>query len=170
MKELLRDRGLVLGRFDSRYTGVDPDDNAGEYPSEDPSGYGVDGAFVATMNDYLARDLDVKMDRDYTIVNRMANRKWKRAGGSSSMFGGFLNVLPYLSQGMTTNKDLRVFVASGQFDLATAFFASEYMVSHGGLVQDRVTMKHYGAGHMMYVHQPSFEQLAKDLRAFVESK
>ena len=169
MKELLRDRGVVVGRFDSRYIGTEPSDNAGEHPSDDPSGYGIDGAFVATMNDYLTRDLEVVMDRDYTILNRQANQQWKRPDGYRSIFGGFVNVLPELARGMTTNKDLRVFVATGYFDLATTFFAAEYMVNHSGMDPQRVTMKQYEAGHMMYVHRPSYEQLAADLRAFVEA-
>ena len=168
MRELLRDRGLVVGRLDSRYTGTEPD-NVGEYPSNDPSGYGVGSAFVATMNQYLLRELKVEMEREYTILNLEANGKWKRPGGRGSIFSGFLNVIPHLARGMASNKDLRVFVANGYYDLTTTFFASEYMFNHSGIDAERVTMKHYEAGHMMYVHEPSFEQLAGDLREFVEA-
>ncbi|MGQ3062763.1 MAG: peptidase S10, partial [Sphingopyxis sp.] len=38
-KELLRDRGLTVGRLDSRHTGKD-DDSAGEGPDNDPRFYG----------------------------------------------------------------------------------------------------------------------------------
>src|SRR5204863_151313 len=48
-KELLRDRGLTIGRLDTRYTGKDYD-NAGEEPDNDPSFYGIDGAYTAAMN------------------------------------------------------------------------------------------------------------------------
>ncbi|MGH6977731.1 MAG: S10 family peptidase, partial [Brevundimonas sp.] len=48
-KELLRDRGLTIGRLDTRYTGVDYD-NAGDRPDNDPSFYGIDGAYTAAMN------------------------------------------------------------------------------------------------------------------------
>lgn len=168
-RELLRDRGQVIGRFDSRYIGTEPGDDAGEYPSGDPSGSGVDGAFVATMNDYLERDLAVKMDRDYVVISGEAGGKWKPPGRRGRAFGGFLNVLPYLARGMVDNKDLRVFVASGYYDLATAYFASQHMVHHSGMDPARVTMKTYEAGHMAYVHQASFERLAKDLKEFVEA-
>jgi carboxypeptidase C (cathepsin A) len=46
-RELLRDRGLVVGRLDTRYTGTEPD-AAGEVPSGDPMSAGISGAFVAT--------------------------------------------------------------------------------------------------------------------------
>ena len=103
------------------------------------------------------------------IMNYEANTKWKAPGSHASIFSGFLNVLPHFAQGMASNKHLRVFVASGYFDLTTSFFASEYMVSHSDMDPERVTIKHYVAGHMMYVHRPSFEKLAKDLREFIET-
>ena len=34
-------------------------------------------------------------------------------------------------------------------------------------VRGRFTVSYYEAGHMMYVHEPSLERLAKDLRDFV---
>ena len=36
-KELLRDEGRTVGRYDSRYKGIDADD-VGETPEYDPSG------------------------------------------------------------------------------------------------------------------------------------
>ena len=48
-KELLRDRGLTVGRLDSRYTGRDYD-NAGERPDNDPSFYGIDAGYTAAIN------------------------------------------------------------------------------------------------------------------------
>jgi carboxypeptidase C (cathepsin A) len=48
-KELLRDRGLTVGRLDSRYTGKDYD-SAGEYPDNDPSFYGIDAGYTAAAN------------------------------------------------------------------------------------------------------------------------
>jgi carboxypeptidase C (cathepsin A) len=34
-------------------------------------------------------------------------------------------------------------------------------------VRKNVRMEYYDAGHMMYVHKPSLERLAADLREFV---
>jgi carboxypeptidase C (cathepsin A) len=34
---------------------------------------------------------------------------------------------------------------------------------------DRITLRNYPAGHMMYVHEPSFEALAKDLADFIRA-
>ena len=32
-----------------------------------------------------------------------------------------------------------------------------------------ITMHYFEAGHMMYLHQPSFDKLLADVRAFIES-
>ena len=61
-------------------------------------------------------------------------------------------------------------IANGYYDLATPHFATEYTVSHMGLdpeVRPNVRLTYYEAGHMMYVHKPSLEKLASDLREFV---
>jgi len=70
---------------------------------------------------------------------------------------------------MTKNPNLRVFVANGYYDLATPFFATEYTFHHLGLdssLTDHVSMKHYDAGHFMYIHRPSLIQLKQDLTNF----
>ena len=55
-KELLRDQRLTVGRFDSRYTGVDPN-ASGDSPDFDASDVAISGAFIGTMQSYLAHDL-----------------------------------------------------------------------------------------------------------------
>ena len=53
-KELLRDRGLTIGRLDARYTGRDYD-NAGEAPDNDPSFFGIDAGYTAAVNQHGPR-------------------------------------------------------------------------------------------------------------------
>jgi len=51
---------------------------------------------------------------------------------------------------MTKNRDLRVFVASGYYDLATPYSPTEYTLSNLGPIRrdDHVTVAYYEAGHM----------------------
>ena len=166
LKELLRDEGKVLGRYDSRYAGRGLDDVA-EFPSYDPSGSGVDGAFTSAINDYLGRVLGVDFEREYEILSLGANASWQRPASHRRFFSGYVNVTPLLAEGAAQNEDLRFFVASGYYALPTTFFATEYMISHSDIDRDRVTLRNYPAGHMTYVHEPSYQALAEDLRAFV---
>ena len=63
--------------------------------------------------------------------------------------------------------DLKVWMANGRYDLATAFFGVENTIASNGIDGSRVTMTYYDAGHMMYLHEPSLAQLAADFRRFL---
>jgi len=164
-KELLRDQGLTVGRLDSRFTGKDFD-NAGEYPDNDPSFYGIDGAYTAAINDYLRKDLNVNIDREYNIIGLDGQWNWDISHGRRNPY---LNVAPYIGKAMRENKHLKVFNAAGYYDFATPFMGAEYSLNRNGVDTKRVTEKYYKAGHMMYIHHPSFEQLVTDLRTFIQS-
>lgn len=162
-KELLRDRGLTVGRLDSRYTGRDAD-NAGEFPDNDPSFYGIDAGYTAGVNDYLRRDLRVTFERDYEPLSFQVNRAWNaRIEGNDYTYG----VAHYVARATRENTNFRVFNAAGYYDFATPFFEAENAFARAGLVPGRIGFHYYEAGHMMYVHQPSIEKLMKDVRDFI---
>jgi len=67
---------------------------------------------------------------------------------------------------------MKVFIASGYYDLATPYFATEYIFSQMNLpkkLQKNISIAYYEAGHMMYLHMPSFKKLANDLDKFLDS-
>lgn len=83
--------------------------------------------------------------------------------------GGYLSTAGNLRTAMTANPRLKVFFASGRYDLVTTLLASRYIISHLGLapaLRDNVTFHEYEAGHMMYMHEPSLTRLKADLAAF----
>src|SRR5205823_7804848 len=85
----------------------------------------------------------------------------------------YLNVGPPLRSAMTKNRDLRLFVASGYYDLATPYFATDYMLAHLGLdasLRPNITTAYYEAGHMMYIHRASHEKLRRDVAAFLRGE
>jgi carboxypeptidase C (cathepsin A) len=168
-RELLRDRGLVVGRLDTRYTGTEADE-VGEVPSGDPFGSGISGAYVAGFRHYLQSELEViDLGRPYEVMSGEASSEWNRPDNLDSAFSGYLDVAPALARGMADNPGLRLFVGSGYFDIATSFFAAEHNIARSTIPLDRVTLRNYSAGHMMYVHEPSFEALAKDLADFIRA-
>lgn len=168
-RELLRDRGLVIGRLDTRYTGTEAD-AVGEVPSGDPFGSGVSGAYVAGFRHYLQNELGViDMERPYEVMNGEAGGEWKRPENLDSSFSGYLDVAPILARGMANNPDFRLFVGNGYYDIATSFFAAEHNLARSTMPLDRITLRNYPAGHMMYVHEPSFEALAEDLANFIRA-
>jgi carboxypeptidase C (cathepsin A) len=167
MRELLRDRGRTVGRYDSRYLGKDATD-AGERPEYDPSYAAVQGTFTEGFNSYARGELKFESDLPYEILTGKV-QPWNYGTANNR----YLNVAPALRSAMTENPALRVFVANGYYDLATPFAATQYTVNHLGsdrALLDRVTMAYYEAGHMMYVHHPSLVKLKKDAAAFYTAK
>ena len=158
-KELLRDRHLVVGRIDSRYTGTDRN-NAGSSFEDDPSGYQLSGAFGSAINDYFQRELGFKCERPYKTSSPL----WK-TWSYKEYENSFLQQQDIIRDDMAKNKDLKVWVICGYYDLATPFFAAEWVYDHIFLepeYQKNLSFTYYESGHMIYLHQPSLARFRKD--------
>ncbi len=134
-KELLRDRRLMVGRLDSRFTGIDAD-AAGEEQEFDPSDTAVQGAFTAMINDYFRHELEWETDLEY--VPYAFGRPWDYGEFQNR----YLNLTDSLRHAMARNPFLRVFVANGYYDVATPFAATEWTFDHLGFeptYRERVT-------------------------------
>ncbi len=168
-KELLRDRGLTIGRLDTRYTGKDYD-NAGEEPDNDPSFYGIDGAYTAAMNQWAREGLKYSPDITYSAIGGVRDWDWTIGGGPRGG-SGYLNVAPYIGKALRENSGLRVFVGQGYYDFATPFFGAEYSLNRTGIPNDgRIQWHYYHAGHMMYVRDEDLRRLSADIRAFIRAR
>ncbi len=162
-KELRRDEGITVGRLDSRYVAADRDD-AGESYEFDPSYAAIQSIYTESLNDYVRRDLRFESDLSYEILTSVW--PWSYAGVGDNRY---TNVADDLRETMQRVPSMRVFVASGYYDLATPYFATDYTFDHLMLredLRDNVEIEYYESGHMMYVHQPSLDKLSADLRAF----
>jgi len=166
IKELLRDEGESVGLLDGRYVQDELDDVA-EFPDGDPFTAKTAPAYVSAFQNYLRNDLKVDWVKRYKGGNGEANQSWKRPPGESSAFSGYVDVTGQLAQGTKDNEGLRVFAAAGYHDLTTSYFATTYMLEHSGIDADRLTIKDYEGGHMMYLNPPSLEALSNDIVAFI---
>jgi carboxypeptidase C (cathepsin A) len=169
--ELLRSRGLTIGRIDARFTGYTRD-LLSENAQGDPEGPAVGGAYTAMINAYNHDELKFGMDKDYHNQGG-GNWNWVRGGGrgGGGGFPGAPNVSGDLTQAMITNPKLLVEVENGYFDFATPFFATEFTMEHLGLpadLQSHVALKYYGAGHMMYLRDADRSTLHNNIAAFVD--
>jgi carboxypeptidase C (cathepsin A) len=160
-KELLRSRGLTVGRLDSRYTGTDRD-SAGETFEFDPAMAHWGGPFTGVVNKYFKTELKINTDLTYNISGPV--RPWKGHGE--------VNTGEMLRQAMTTNPYLKVFVLEGYYDAACDYFTAQYTLSHldlTGKLKDRISFGFYESGHMMYLHLPSLIKAKQDLANFIRS-
>ncbi len=170
-QELLRQKGVTIGRLDSRFVGPTFDPLAKE-TENDPQSNSIAGAYTAAFLDWYHEGLKFGDGRNY-VVMADAWRTWdfKHAiPGLPFPSPTLTNTNIDLARAMAFNPSLRVLVLNGQFDLATPFFASEYMMAHVSPqkdVQARIEMKYYAAGHMMYVNEGSLKAMKADMADFV---
>lgn len=164
-KELLRSKSRTVGRFDSRYIGIDRDDAGAGY-EYDASGAAIFGPFTATFNDYVRRELGFEEDRVYEILTgNVQPWSYKRFEGR------YVDATETLRKAMTANPYLKVFLACGYYDLATPHFAMMNTTDHLLLepaLKNNIDYRFYEGGHMMYIYQPSMVKLREDLVKFYE--
>lgn len=168
-KELLRDRGLAIGRLDGRFMGDEIDQLSDGPHLGDPASYQISSAYTAGLNHYLANTLQVKMDRPYLTSNEDIGQKWKWRTVPEGQYWEPMpvNVTRQLSETMKRNPEMKVMVASGYYDLICPFFDAEYTFSRNGIDPSKIIMTYYEAGHMMYTHEPDFIKLTNDIRSFI---
>lgn len=162
-KELLRDRGLSVGRLDARYTSNDADD-AGEFQETDPSNDALGGPYLALFSHYVRDELKWETDLQYYTSGRV--QPWDYSPYNNR----YLNLLDELRQAMARNPFLKVLVTNGYYDMATPFAATEHTFAHLGYedtFKERVKLTYYEGGHMMYTHPDLLRQLKKDIAEFV---
>jgi carboxypeptidase C (cathepsin A) len=163
-----------VGVLDSRYWGyvnqmaTESFAPAYAYATYDPSMSRVDGTFAAAWQQYLHEDLNVKNEEAYEILSMPTAISWDYKGVENR----YLFTADNLRVAMTLNPDLKVFVASGTFDLVTTALSARYVLDHLDIdpgLRKNLTFAEYPGGHMMYMHEPSLARLKKDLAAFYEA-
>lgn len=160
-KELLRDRRLVVGRLDSRYTATDAD-AAGDAQEFDPSNTALQGAYTAMFSDYVRNDLKWESDIHYDTSGNV--RPW------TYVQNAYMDMTEPLRQTMARNPFLKVHVICGYYDMATVFMGSEINFWHLGYDRtftDRVSFSYYEGGHMMYTRPSAHKALKNDVAKFL---
>lgn len=162
-KELLRDRRLVVGRLDGRFTALDAD-AAGERQEFDPSNVALAGPYVATFRHYVKNTLKWESDLHYPTSGNV--RPW------SYVQNRYMDMTDALRQTMAKNPFLKVFVICGYYDMATYVGGIEFNLTHMAYerqIADRVSFGYYEGGHMMYIRPSAHAALKKDTAAFIQS-
>src|SRR5215467_768396 len=169
--ELLKARGLTVGRLDGRFTGPTSDLLAKE-TDYDPQSSAISAAFAGAFLDYYHGELRFGQGETYHTTNFGIGEKWKWTYHTKQRRQPIVNSGVDLADTLVKDPNLRVLVLNGYYDLATPFFATEYVMMHLGVPRDvaaHVQMRYYEAGHMMYVQPASITKMKRDLAAFIDS-
>ncbi len=160
-KELLRDKRLVVGRLDTRYTATDLD-AAGESEEFDPSNTALQGAYTAMFMDYVRNDLKWESNLHYDSSGNV--RPW------TYVQNAYMDMTEPLRQTMAKNPFLKVRVEAGYFDMACVFGGAVINFWHLGYDKtftDRVSFGWFEGGHMMYTRPSAHKALKNDIAKFI---
>jgi len=157
--ELLKDRGLLLGRNDSRYTAKIDERGAGPDPSNV-----LPQALEQAFERHMRQTLKVDWDEPYVFsvgVGGFDAWDW----GAKSPFGDW----PYVDSInllMNKNPRFRVMLGTGYHDTQTTIGAAEYAATQSGWPAERTWVREYPGGHMAYSIDATAKTLGDDLRKF----
>jgi len=159
-KELLRDKGLTVGRLDSRYRGIDRQDlgDAPDYNAELTSWL---HSFTPAINIYLRQDLHYQTDLKYNMFGSVF--PWNDQNN---------HVGEDLRQAIAQNPYLHLLIQSGYYDGACDYFNAKYslwQLDPSGKLKDRLKWEGYRSGHMLYLRKPDLAEANENLRKFIMS-
>jgi hypothetical protein len=175
--QLLADRNLVVGHYDARLIGArDPSEQQYD-PTKDPSLKSIINNVGVVR--YFTKELQYKSDLQYqgpfgggypsatTFRGDWMSVLWKwepEEAGSSGQAG---QESP-LQHAMSVNPKLRVFIASGYYDLASSYDANAYLAEHADAKYSASIFVHgYEGGHALYTDKKVQLELKRDVAEFM---
>jgi carboxypeptidase C (cathepsin A) len=168
--ELLRDQGKQVGRLDARATGAMAAQRGREFEF-DPGIEAIAAPYGMAALAYFGEALGMAEPQRYELLNIDAHKAWNWNRGDDKG-NNYCSTSPDLSRALRRNTHLRVFAASGRYDLGTPYSASDWSLAQLDVPADvlqRVEHHYYDAGHMMYTRQADLEKLERDLASWLRA-
>jgi carboxypeptidase C (cathepsin A) len=166
--DLLRDRGLIVGRLDARVTGHMAASRTRDWEF-DPGMESIVAPYTMAAHAYMSEQLGVTTEARYDVISLDVNKQWNWSRGEEKG-NSYACTSPDLSRALRRNPHLRVLVASGYYDLGTPYSATDWSLSQldaPGAVLSRVQHHYFDAGHMMYTREADMKKLKRDLSSWL---
>ena len=168
VRELLRDERKILGLYDSTITATDPFPDRVEFSWPDPTLSGITPAYTMGVNRMLRSEIGVETDREYTLLSYEVNQAWKQ-DTEHHAFEAPPGATDDFRYGMALNPHMKAFITHGQYDLVTPYYASDRLRNLMRLdpqMAERLTVQHFGGGHMFYAWETSRHAFTAAIAAF----
>jgi carboxypeptidase C (cathepsin A) len=168
-RELLRDERKVVGYYDATITAIDPFPDREPFAGPDPTLAGIGPAYATAINRQLRSEIGVKTDREYVVISYEVNESW-RNDAVEHFFMPPVGATDDFRYGMALNPYMKALIAHGVYDMVTPYYASDRLRNLMRLdadVASRLTVRHFGGGHMFYTWEESRRELASAMSAFV---
>lgn len=168
-RELLRDQRKVLGLYDATITVTDPFPDRDSFTGPDPTLSGSTPAYTMAVNRLLRSEIGVETDREYTVLSYEVNTAWK-IDTEQHAFMPPPGATDDFRYGMSLNPHLKAFITHGRYDLVTPYYSSDRLRNLMRLdpeMAERLTVRHFGGGHMFYAWEASRHELTEAIASFV---
>lgn len=158
--ELLKVENLKVGEYDSRY--VMPISNNVKLfdPVADDAAMGKYTAiFRGAMASYAKEELGITFNRPFSVIDFNVNGAFKEDLVRPA--------IQYLQTALRRNRDMKVLITNGVYDLVATIGQGRYTASHLTAEPGQLIVREYPSGHMSYIGDESAEMLEKDMRALI---
>ena len=168
-RELLRDQRKVVGLYDATITVTDPFPDRESFAGPDPTLAGISPAYTMGINRQLRAEIGVETDREYAVLSIEVNQAW-RNDAPQHFFVPPVGATDDFRYGMALNPHMKAFITHGRYDLVTPYYATDRLRNLMRLdpgMADRLTVRHFGGGHMFYAWEQSRRDFTAAIAAFV---
>ena len=168
-RELLRDQRKVLGLYDATITVTDPFPDRDSFAGPDPTLSGITPAYTMAINRQLRAEIGVETDREYVLMSYEVNKDWNE-DTEQHAFTPPAGATDDFRYGMSLNPHMKAFITHGRYDLVTPYYASDRLRNLMRLdpeMADRLTVRHFGGGHMFYAWETSRRSFTEAIGSFV---
>ena len=163
--EVARGKGRAVSKLDGRLSRPLYEPESDEYRYRlDPDAVSrgkYNPYFLSVLQGSLFPVLGIDTDRPY-VPSAPLGKRWN--------YEAELTTAEHLYNAMQRVPGMRVFFAGGYYDMTTELGLAHYMLSHAHLPMDRVSVKGYPSGHMIYIGNPTIRALSEDIRAFMHGQ
>ena len=166
--EAMREQGRIVGRLEARVTGPMAASRTREWEF-DPGIEALAAPYTMAAMAYFGEQLGLPTEQRYEVLSHDVHVQWNWNRGKEQG-NGYACTSPDLARALRRNPHLKVFVASGRYDLGTPYSASDWSLAQLDAppeVLARVRHHYYDAGHMMYTREVDLIKLKDDLAAWL---
>ncbi|MDI2090915.1 S10 family peptidase [Commensalibacter oyaizuii] len=157
--------GRLHSLYDYTLTISDPNpDGTNNEDSPEPVLSGFGKAYGNMFANYVAQDLNYPTPLTYNLLNMKLNSQWNYHDRDFSIVRG----MPVLRKLLALNPSLKIFIGHGYFDVVCPFATSRWIADQMPVGKDRITLRLYKGGHMLYTRPDSRAALTQDVRKLYE--
>ncbi|MDA9474842.1 peptidase S10 [Bradyrhizobium sp. CCBAU 65884] len=162
-REFERKNGKSIGSYDASVRGLNPYPESDFHPSGDPSGDTLLAPLTSATVDLLTRKLNWRPDGSYELLNETVRQAWD--------FGRSLpESVSELRQILATDRNMKLLVGHGLFDLVTPYFGSQIVLDQlpPFASAPRVKLETFPGGHMFYSRDASRQAFRAEVEAMTK--